>query len=79
MKTTTVSCDVCHATKDIKEKTIQVIFTTEQTEGRYIAPYLSDCKMDICACCLNKVLKGNYLYGRGAMGFNTYLFDKAKI
>ena len=75
MKTTTVSCDVCGDTKHTKtEICLDVIFTTEQTEGRGSAPYLSNQKMDICPTCLSRILEGNYLFAHGAQGHNTYYF-----
>lgn len=44
----TVYCDVCN--KEIpcpKLKTIEVIFETEQTEGRYTTPYLHTATIDM--------------------------------
>jgi hypothetical protein len=69
-------CDVCGSdTKSIATgKDIQVIFTTEENEGRSIDPYLSIRKIDICKDCMQKVLAGHYIYGEGAMGYNKYYF-----
>lgn len=80
MRKETFVCDIdgCSNTPD-KENlniAIQVIFTTEQTEGRGCEPYLSDEKLDICKSCLNKVLKGNYIFAYGAMGYNTYVLNE---
>ena len=84
----TLFCDVC--LQEMKERgisaldplsrdtvdRIQVIFETEQTEGRTTKPYLSEEKIDICQKCLDKVLDGNYLHATGAMGHNNYYFKK---
>lgn len=69
-------CDICFKEKEIENRVIQVIFTTEQTEGRSCEPYLSPQKIDICKECLDKVLKGNYIWGHGAQGNNSYYFIK---
>lgn len=75
MKKESYYCDVCGS--DIKEqdkKSIQVIFTTEQTEGRCVDHHLSIESIHICAKCLRHIVSGNYLYGSGAQGFNKYWF-----
>ena len=70
-----VKCDICnHKNKEIKEVKLDVIFTTEQTEGRGVEPYLQRKTLDICDPCKEHILKGNYIFGSGAMGFNTYGF-----
>ena len=77
MKKTTMFCDVCkEEAKVAEEKKIQVIFTTDQTEGRGTTPYLSIEKIDICQKCNDKILRGNYLIGSGAQGYNNYSFKK---
>ena len=58
------------------KKSIQCIFTTEQTEGRTIDPHLSNATMEICGDCYSHVVKGNYIWARGAMGHNTYYFKE---
>ena len=79
MKTETFSCDICKSTKAvIKEVQLQVIFLTEQTEGRGIEPYLSNETFDICKTCLQKRLEGKSIYGNGAQGYNNYYFKKEK-
>ena len=80
MKKETYFCDVCEkqVPAKLEEKKIQVIFHTEQTEGRGVKPYLSDQKIEICDDCYGKILKGNYLHGTGAMGYNKYGFRDAK-
>ena len=77
--TTIYICDICknklNQNNEIKLKfNIQVIFHTEQTEGRNVNPYLSNEKIDICQKCYNKVLEGNYIHGNGAQGCNNYYF-----
>ena len=74
MKKTVTYCDICGSEDDITEETIQVIFTTEQTEGRGCEPYLSGHKLDICKVCKRSILKGNCLWGSGAQGYNKYYF-----
>jgi hypothetical protein len=71
-------CDIknCQNKAEHKQKPIQVIFTTEQTEGRSIEPHLSYEKIDICDKCLHTILKGNYIYASGAMGHNDYVLGR---
>lgn len=76
IKTKTI-CDVCGEETSNEEINIQVIFTTEQNEGRCCKPYLCNEKLNLCNKCLNNVLcNGNYIYANGAMGYNTYFFRK---
>lgn len=76
IKTKTI-CDVCYAETGNKKIDIQVIFTTEQNEGRCCKPHLCNEKLNLCNKCLNNVLdNGNYIYANGAMGYNTYFFRK---
>jgi len=58
----------------INQVSIQVIFTTDQTEGRSCSPYLDMKKVDICKSCMAKVLQGNYIWAHGANGYNSYYF-----
>lgn len=78
MKTEVYKCDIkdCENNPQKKGFKIQVIFTTDQTEGRSCEPYLSDETIDICKSCLDKVLKGNYIFASGAMGYNTYILNE---
>jgi hypothetical protein len=79
MKTTVVKCDVCETENDVNEIDIQVLFTTEQTEGRGIKPYnLCNEKLDLCETCRLHILKGNYIYAEGAQGYNKYFFRNKK-
>jgi len=74
-------CDICK-NADVKQDSdgrdvrLQVIFTTEQTEGRSCKPYLSLAKVDICPACLKRVIAGEALWGHGAQGWNTYYFKE---
>jgi hypothetical protein len=77
MKKEIWSCDVCKKEGRIEAIEIQVIFTTDQTEGRSISPYLSREKVEICQDCMNKILQGNYLFAHGAQGYNTYYFKQS--
>ena len=74
MKNESYTCDIHKCTNEAehKQQTLQVIFTTDQTEGRSVKPYLSIEKIDICQSCLDKILKGNYVFANGAMGYNEY-------
>ena len=76
MRKTQTFCDVCKEEKIIENLHIQTIFITEQTEGRNCKPYLNNDHIDICKECLDKVLKGNYLWGHGAQGHNHYSFKE---
>jgi len=76
MKKEIYSCDVCKKETEVKKERIQVIFTTEQDEGRSTEPYLSDQNIDICKDCKKTVLEGKYIYASGAMGFNEYWFKR---
>lgn len=80
-KTLTIcTCDVCKeklsVDKDYKSPRIQVIFTTEQTEGRSVSPYLYYLDIDLCEKCYTKLLTGKYIFAHGAMGYNTYYFKE---
>lgn len=76
VKTETIYCDIddCKSDADVTEERLQVIFTTDQTEGRGTEPYLSNEGVDLCEKCLKKVLKGNYIFAHGAQGHNTFYF-----
>jgi hypothetical protein len=74
MKKEITYCDVCKKETQIKTKTLPVIFTTEQTEGRSCKPYLETNRIDICEECGRLIISGNFLYGTGAQGHNQYRF-----
>jgi hypothetical protein len=82
MQKTIILCDVCeqgamNCEGGKRNQEIQVIFTTEQEEGRTSPAYLSMTKLDLCCDCFMKVLNGNYIYAQGAMGHNSYEFKTA--
>jgi len=61
--------------KDYQKSNLQVIYLTEQTEGRSVSPYLEALKLDICAECFKEILKtGKYLKASGAQGSHTVRF-----
>lgn len=70
----TYKCDVCIKIADYKSLTIQVIFLTDQTEGKPTEPNLHLEKLDLCEICIGKIMKGHYLFAQGAQGYNTYHF-----
>ena len=62
-------CDVCNKKAKHSGISIPVRFLTEQTEGKYVEPYLSRVTVDLCEECLNKIV---VVEARGCMGDNTY-------
>jgi hypothetical protein len=79
MKKEIINCDICknEISKKSNEKKIQVLFETEQTEGRGCKPYLELVEIDLCQDCYNLVLSGRYIYASGAMGYNRYYFKNS--
>jgi len=83
--TTVVRCDVCEGvidsvTKDNKCVEMQVIFTTEQTEGKSCANYFSFLQLDLCDDCKERALSGHYIFAAGAQGCsNRYYFAKEPL
>ena len=76
MKYEIFRCDITGCKKDVVHRTIllQIIFTTDQTEGRSTEPYLTHETLDVCADCYERILQGDSVFGSGAMGHNTYRF-----
>lgn len=74
------TCDICGkpCTLDDHIDDLQVIFTTEQTEGRSVEPHLCSVDLYVCDACKEHLLEGNYLFASGAQGHNTYHFPKKK-
>lgn len=74
MKKEIITCDVCESEDSISEDIqMQVVFTTEQNEGRAVKPYFEIKRIDICAVCYNRVLDSKrYMTATGAMGYNDY-------
>lgn len=76
MKKELYSCDVCGIeVPENSRKKIQVIFLTDQNEGKAASPYFEINPLDLCHGCNAKALKGNAIYAEGAMGFNKYFFN----
>ena len=71
-------CDTCGKPATHKDGKVQVIFTTEQTEGRSTGRYLSSENIDLCDPCMEKLLRGSYIFGSGAQGNNEYWFKESK-
>lgn len=68
-------CDIhgCQNRAEIKNQPMQVVFTTEQTEGTLIEPYLLNVSLDLCGECLEKIVsERRYIEGAGAQGHNVY-------
>lgn len=63
------TCDLCKEEKPVKEINYPIIFTTEQTEGRSVTPYISQAKLEVCDECIEKICK---ITAVGAQGCNTY-------
>ena len=79
MKIEIHKCDILNCSTNeqkVVNINLQVIFETDQTEGRSCTPYLTIVNIDLCKCCYNKILSGNYVHAHGAQGYNTYYFEK---
>lgn len=64
---TTIQCDICTVEIEVTpRKSVPVKFTTEQTEGRSVIPYIAVIPLDICNQCLSRVIDGQPLIGSGA-------------
>lgn len=78
MKQINVICDIENCKGFVGEPgenmKLQVIFHTEQTEGRATNPYLYLVEVDICEACKNRILTGDYVHAWGAQGYNKYNF-----
>lgn len=70
------TCDIqgCGSHEAVSGTSLQVIFHTEQTEGRGVKPYLTIQTLDVCEKCMEKIVEGNYVHGSGAQGVNEYYF-----
>ena len=66
----TYVCDICKKEElEMQSINYPILFTTEQTEGRSVEPYINQKQIDACKECLAKIIR---LQGQGAMGYNTY-------
>lgn len=69
---TTHKCDICGSDATHLKQKLQVVFTTEQTEGRPMSPHLSDQSLDLCERCLGRIIDRHPVRASGAQGHNTY-------
>lgn len=74
---TTHKCDIdgCGKPATKLKQTVQVVFTTEQTEGRPTSPHLSSETMDLCDSCAQRLIERWPIRGAGAQGHNTYVIS----
>lgn len=75
MKVEKFYCDISDCDNEATniDKQLQIIFVTEQTEGRPIKPNFSIKKIDICNDCLNEVLTtSTYIRASGAQGNDKF-------
>lgn len=70
------TCDMCKKTvqneKEVYQVKLPVRFTTEQTEGRAVEPYIVLQNFDLCYKCLEKATT---ITAEGAQGYNKYWFN----
>lgn len=74
-------CDINNCQKEAskKNKKMNVIFHTEQTEGRSVKPYLSLKDIDLCDTHYSQVIQEDRnIHATGAQGHNRYYFKKQK-
>jgi hypothetical protein len=71
-----VVCDVkdCGVAAEHKQKTVSVAFTTEQTEGRTVSPYLEGQRLDFCGEHYQQYIDSLQFVATGAQGHNTFTF-----
>ena len=74
---TKIICDVknCGDEATHKQKTVSVVFTTEQNEGRATTPYLSGEELDFCDKHYQRYIDTLTFRATGAMGYNDYEFQ----
>lgn len=68
-------CDTCSdkiSSGRFPTRILTVIFTTEQTEGRSVKPYLWNANLHICKGCEDRLTTGCVIVGEGAQGHNRY-------
>lgn len=68
------TCDIegCGKAATHLQTKLQVVFVTEQTEGRPTSPHLSNEVLDLCGECLQRIVERHPVVGQGAQGNNTY-------
>ena len=56
-----ITCDICHSDKDTRENyLLQTIEVSHQEDG--LEKEITQQSIDICKCCINKILNGVTLY-----------------
>lgn len=67
-------CDIdkCESKATYINVAHNVIFHTEQTEGRYSDPYFEPSKLDLCLEHMGELIVGKTVHAHGAQGYNTY-------
>lgn len=84
MQIITHKCDIQGCKSEVSDHIkvkLQVIFTTEQTEGTSIEPRLTSemYALDLCNEHYNQIVNGQYVYARGAQGYNTFYIPDQTI
>jgi hypothetical protein len=69
---TTHTCDICQKPATKMKQATSVVFTTEQTEGRYCTPYLVIMPLDLCGECFERIVCTTPLTAQGGQGHNIY-------
>lgn len=70
--TTHCKCDLCGQDGIIKGLDVDTRFVTEQTEGRFVKPYIQRVKLDFCQDCYDYYLASLPITGQGAQGYNSF-------
>lgn len=71
----TYVCDICGAEfAERRPVNVPVVWTTEQTEGRFCEPYYGVECLDLCEDCADRI---HVVEAAGAQGLNRYVFRKA--
>ena len=79
MKSTHISCDVCHAGEKVMSKTMQMVRDFDDCDGRTFYKHFSESTIDICSPCLLKVLEsGKYLKDYRVMGYGEIKLEDKK-
>lgn len=73
-----VRCDVEGCGKEgAKPRKLDVVFVTEQTEGRSTKPHIVASVLDVCDDCIEHAISTRQLLtASGAQGHNTYRFTR---
>lgn len=73
-------CDIsnCENHAEYIGENHNVIFHTEQTEGRPCEPYFEASKLDLCKDHMGDLILGETVHAHGAQGCNTYYIPTPK-